>query len=116
DRRLNLTLPGTALTSGVTYELELRTGLKDKHDNPLGRGLVKSGTSTSPNGGSESLRIDFLVREPAGLLGEFELEPSELYKGGTVRDFASYGNIVFVSALEGGILAYDGSEPGSLDA
>ncbi|MFP5245072.1 MAG: Ig-like domain-containing protein, partial [Thermoanaerobaculia bacterium] len=116
DRRINLTLPGTALTSGVRYELELGVGLTDRHDNPLGRGLVKSGDSTSPNGGDDPFKIEFLIREPGGLLGEFELEPSELYKGGAVRDFASYGNIVFVSALDGGILAYDGSEPGSLES
>ncbi|HEX6641103.1 MAG TPA: Ig-like domain-containing protein, partial [Thermoanaerobaculia bacterium] len=115
DRRLNLTLPASALSSGITYELELRTGLTDTHDNPLGRGLVKSGDTTSNNGGDQSFRIDFLVREPAGLLSEFELQPSELYKGGTIRDFASYGNIVFVSALDGGILAYDGADPGALD-
>ncbi|MFL6246086.1 MAG: Ig-like domain-containing protein [Thermoanaerobaculia bacterium] len=116
DRRLNLTLPGSALSSGVRYELELRPDLVDMHNNPLGRGLVKNGDTTSPNGGAESFRIDFVVREPEGLLSEFELQPSELYKGGTVRDFASYGNIVFVSALDGGILAYDGSEPGALDS
>ncbi|HEY8182174.1 MAG TPA: DUF6531 domain-containing protein, partial [Thermoanaerobaculia bacterium] len=59
---------------------------------------------------SDDLHIDFSTREPGGNIAAFDL------RQGAVRDLALNGNIALVSALDGGLQAFDVSDPASLDA
>ncbi|HJT17855.1 MAG TPA: Ig-like domain-containing protein, partial [Thermoanaerobaculia bacterium] len=59
---------------------------------------------------SDDLHIDFATREPGGKIASFNLQQ------GAVRDLALAGNIALVSALDGGVQAYDVSDPATLDA
>ena len=58
----------------------------------------------------DDLHVDFSIREPAGRIASFDL------RQGTVRDLALNGNIALVSARDGGLQAFDVSDPAALDA
>ena len=117
-RRLNIAMPSGQLIRGARYELTLKagtTGIKDLAGNPLGRGVTVIGTTTTPTGGNRDLVMSFKIRDQLPSFGDFQIDPaSGLYNGGSVRDLAQYGGILFVSALDGGLLAYDLADPASL--
>ncbi|HEV8433415.1 MAG TPA: Ig-like domain-containing protein, partial [Thermoanaerobaculia bacterium] len=69
-------------------------------------------------GAQASVSITFQVRE-VQTLGSFSLPQWTVPSGtppptGTVRDYALNGNLLFISALDGGVLAYDASDPAAL--
>ena len=95
-RRVILTLP-SELQRGATYRIVVDGTLRDTGD--PSRALV---------GGT--MYLPFTIRKPKGdLLGA----PITLERG-TVRDLALDGNILYVSAQEGGLLAYDVSDPAAM--
>ncbi|HYH08908.1 MAG TPA: Ig-like domain-containing protein, partial [Thermoanaerobaculia bacterium] len=97
DRRVTMTFPGE-LQRGATYRVVIDGSLTDKAG-PNAKSLV---------GGT--MYLPFTIRKPAGdLLGS-----SITLSKGSVRDLALDGNLLFVSALEGGLQTYDVSNPASL--
>jgi RHS repeat-associated protein len=77
----------------------------------IGDGEIKLGkrASTPPATAAamlpDDLHVDFSIRAPKGLLDTFNIS------SGSVRDLALMGNILFISATDGGIFAYDASNP-----
>ena len=60
---------------------------------------------------NDAVYLPFSVREPKGsLTGPFDI-PTD----GSVRDLALDGNVLFVSALSGGLQAYDVTDPATLN-
>ncbi|HUJ15456.1 MAG TPA: DUF6531 domain-containing protein, partial [Thermoanaerobaculia bacterium] len=57
---------------------------------------------------SDDLHIDFSTRTPGGRIASFNLAQ------GSVRDLALNGNIALVAALDGGLQAFDISDPAAL--
>lgn len=112
NRRITLGV-AAELVRGATYEVTLTPLLEDSAGNPLARGVVISGTAVTPAGGNQSIPLRFVVREPIGQVHTFDLDPAP-GQSGSVRDIARYGNLAFVSALHGGLLAYDLSDPAAL--
>ncbi|MDP9191455.1 MAG: Ig-like domain-containing protein [Acidobacteriota bacterium] len=113
SRRITLGV-AAELVRGATYQVSLTPTLEDSAGNPLARGVVISGSSPTQTGGNVDIDLRFAVREPADQIRAFELEPAS-GQTGALRDLARYGNLVFVSALEGGLLAYDLSDPAALE-
>ncbi|MFL6245995.1 MAG: Ig-like domain-containing protein, partial [Thermoanaerobaculia bacterium] len=102
-RRISVITRG-GFQRGRLYRLTLKKSIKDLvsgTNTPLFLGRRKSG----PGGPGFDLHVDFSVRAPKGLVDTFNLT------AGTVRDLAMIGNVLFVSAQEGGIFAYDASNP-----
>jgi RHS repeat-associated protein len=92
---------------GKTYRLLLSKDIEDV-DPGFQLKLAQGASGTPPAAGpelSDDLHIDFSIRAPKGLVDSFDLS------AGSVRDLAMIGNVLFVSALEGGIFAYDTSNP-----
>lgn len=92
---------------GKLYRLTLSKMIKDvvaAGGTPLQLGQRASGPALPAD-----LNLDFSIRTPHGVLGTFQIT------AGTVRDLAQIGNVLFISALEGGIFAYDVSNPVTLD-
>lgn len=59
---------------------------------------------------TDDLHLDFSTRAPGGTIATFDL------LAGGVRDMSLNGNVAFVSALGGGLQAYDISDPAALGA
>ncbi|HWS71917.1 MAG TPA: hypothetical protein VN605_07365, partial [Thermoanaerobaculia bacterium] len=101
-RVIEIALAGS-IPRGKFYRLALSPEIEEPE--PLGRAALKLG---QPSGGAPltaPLNLEFSTREPAGVVGTLNLT------SGTVRDLAMSGNVLFVSALDGGIVAYDASDP-----
>jgi len=111
-RRIQLAMPSGQLIAGARYDITLKQTIKDLAGNVLGIG-VQPGTTT-PSGGHRDLVLSFKVRDRAAVLGQFNIQPSSVYSGGTVRDMTQSGGLIFISALDGGLLAYDLSNPAAL--
>lgn len=94
-RRVWLDL-GSEMQRGAEYRTILRHSLRDVAEEPRELGV--------------DLVLPFTVRKPHGDLlgGPFSLPD------GSVRDLALDGNLLFVSATEGDLLAYDVSDPAAL--
>ncbi|MEO8379411.1 MAG: Ig-like domain-containing protein, partial [Acidobacteriota bacterium] len=97
-----------SLQRGGKYRLEISPDLVDKAGVRIGQVRDTSGNLSAPL--TEPLYLDFEVRKPGGKVGSFDLA------SGVIRDQALSGNLLFVSALEGGIYAYDIGNPAGLTA
>lgn len=97
----------TGYQRGKTYRLLLSKDITDTDVGLLLKlGQHASGTPLAAGPElSDDVHIDFSVRAPKGLVDSFDIN------AGSVRDLAMIGNVLFVSALEGGIFAYDTSNP-----
>ncbi|HEX9982630.1 MAG TPA: Ig-like domain-containing protein [Thermoanaerobaculia bacterium] len=104
-RRVILTLPAP-LVRGGKYRVTLTTSIVDRSDNPLGLGTGPSGTSP--------IKLDFTVRKSGADVNEFKMIPAPEHQSAQLRDLARYGNLAFVAAQDGGLLAYDMSDPSAL--
>ncbi|MFP5245735.1 MAG: Ig-like domain-containing protein, partial [Thermoanaerobaculia bacterium] len=93
-RRVTIKLP-VELQRGETYRVVIQGTIQDQADPDQRKPLI---------GGT--MHLPFSIRKPAGLLGG----PFTLEKG-AVRDIALDGNLFYVSALEGGLYAFDVSNP-----
>jgi RHS repeat-associated protein len=95
NRRVWIVLRGE-LQRGGEYRVMIKGSLADVAPEPLTVGT--------------DIELPFTVRKPHGDLlgGPFSLPD------GTVRDMALDGNLLFVSATEGDLLAYDVSNPAAL--
>ncbi|HEV2718879.1 MAG TPA: Ig-like domain-containing protein, partial [Thermoanaerobaculia bacterium] len=111
-RRIHLAIPSGQLIAGARYDITLKKEIKDLVGNILGIGVIPG--TTNPSGGHRDFVLSFKVRDRAAEFGEFQIEPSSAYTGGTVRDMAQSGSLLFVSALDGGLLAYDLANPAAL--
>jgi YD repeat-containing protein len=100
DRRVLMTLPGE-LQRGGRYRLEISGTLTD---------VGGTGGAKTLMGGT--MHLPFEIRKPGGEF--FDGTPVTL-KAGTVRDIALDGNLLFISATDGGLQVYDTSDPASLD-
>jgi RHS repeat-associated protein len=103
-RRITLTFP-SELQRGVPYRLVVESTLTDEGTPPLNIGKQTGG---------EPLYLPFMIRKPKGSILPVD-EPFTL-RNGVVRDLALDGNLLLVSALDGGISAYDISDPAALSA
>jgi RHS repeat-associated protein len=108
-RRVNITLP-SALQSEARYRLTLQPQIADVVDDAPG---LKLGVGTDdvngqrvPVGGGFPLELFFDVRKPAGSLSSFSGAPT-----GLIRGMELAGNVLFVAAQDGGLRAYDVSNP-----
>jgi RHS repeat-associated protein len=106
DRRISVIFRG-GYQRGKQYRLKLLKSIKDVGVGlQLQLGQSASGTPLAAGPAlSGDLHLDFTVRAPKGLLSTFNIN------AGVVRDLAMVGNILFISAQEGGIFAYDASNP-----
>ncbi|MBV9494352.1 MAG: Ig-like domain-containing protein [Acidobacteria bacterium] len=108
DRRIRVILPAS-LGRGKKYRIVVRSGVKDASGLlQMGQQQTVDGTTTTTSGGPVGAKFDFLTRAPGGKLGTFDL-PS-----GSARDMALSGNVLFMNAQEGGVFAYDVSDPAAL--
>jgi len=111
-RRVTITLP-SSLQREAIYRVVLDASIADRGgpDNTagltLGQGADANGNAV---GGSGDLQLDLRVRKPGGTIGSFELQ-----EGGAARDLALNGNVLFVAASLGGLVAYDVADPASLN-
>jgi RHS repeat-associated protein len=113
DRRLNAVLPGP-LQRDAVYRLTLKGTLTDAtSEGPglkLGAGTVDVNGTLSPVGGGADIPLLFHVRKPAGEIGSFTASET-----GIIRGMDLYGNALFVAALDGGLRAFDVSNPGAIN-
>lgn len=112
SRRIRMALPSGQLIAGARYDITLKKEIKDLAGNVLGIGVLP-GTTTA-HGGNRDLILSFNVRDRAAVLGQFDIVPSAAHTGGTVRDMSQWGGLLFISALDGGLLAYDMANPAAL--
>jgi hypothetical protein len=103
-RRITLTFP-SELQRGVQYRFVVAAILSDEGTPPL---------TVAQQTGGEPLYLKFMIRKPKGNILSAE-EPFTL-SNGVVRDMALDGNLLLISALNGGISAYDISNPAALSA
>ena len=121
-RRVTITLP-SSLARDAIYRLTLKQSLADRAGTPeTPQAGLKLGQSTEERdgqrtviGGGNDLHLELRVRKPGGKIASFDIRQSEDASFGMVRDLALNGNILFVTALDGGVLAYDTADPASLD-
>lgn len=114
NRRLIVTMPAS-LVRGGRYRLVLKSTLGDPSGNKLGEHKDGNG-SPYGNGGTLDFSFQWVIRSNADqLLGQFQLKVSETFSQGMLRDLAKSGNLAFVAANDGGVLAYDLSDPGALN-
>ena len=112
NRRVTITFD-SPLQLGRVYRLVMSKLIGDTHG-PAGTPLLHLAARRDSSGSeiklTDDLHLDFSTRTPGGRIAGFDL-----IRGG-VRDLALNGNIAFVSALDGGLQAYDISDPAALDA
>jgi RHS repeat-associated protein len=106
-RRVLIELP-SSLQRGYGYQLIISDALADRSGPGGGPGLrlgqvvLDSGT-TEP----QTMVLRFRVRAPGGKLNTFDIA------SGVIRDEALNGNVLLLTALDAGILAYDIADPAS---
>jgi RHS repeat-associated protein len=112
QRRVTLKLP-SALQSEARYRITLKPDIADVVDDgpglKLGQGTVENDGALTPVGGGNALELFFDVRKPAGELGTFSGASA-----GLIRGMDLSGNVLFVAATEGGLIAYDVSNAAAL--
>jgi len=96
-RRIHVESRGV-LHRGATYQLEISKKLADASGLAVGQ-VLKDGTATGGLAGN--LILELTTRAPGGEIGQFEI------LDGSIRDLARTGNTLFVSALDGGLRAFD---------
>ncbi|MEO8215448.1 MAG: Ig-like domain-containing protein [Acidobacteriota bacterium] len=96
-RRLLIDLP-SSLTRGALYRLRLSQDIQDRDGMRIGQARAGGGT-TAPL--TEPFDLRFQVRQPGGDLGSFDIS------SGQIRDLSLNGNLLFVTALSGGLSAWD---------
>jgi RHS repeat-associated protein len=114
DRRVNVELPG-ALQREAVYRLTLKGTLADATTDgaglKLGQGTVDTGNGNlAPVGGGTDVPLLFHTRKPAGEIGSFLAATS-----GTVRGLDLYNNVLYVGSLDGGLRAFDVSNPAAIN-
>jgi RHS repeat-associated protein len=110
---------GASFQRGATYRVELNAAITSVPASgsstlPLAIGQVRSSTGTVSGGLTYPMVLWFKVRDVA-TLGAFKLRQNSTTSHGNIRDYALNGNVLFVSALDGGLLAYDAADPASLN-
>jgi len=113
---------GASFQRGATYRVSLKTTITSvpasgSSTAPLAIGQVRdSGSGTVSGGLTQPMVLWFKVRD-VPMLGTFKLRQninaSDTSKG-NIHDYALNGNVLFISALDGGLLAYDAADPASL--
>ncbi len=109
-RRLNIILP-SALQREAVYRVTLKSTLADRTSEgaglKLGQGTTPGPNNTfTPTGGGNDFHLTFHTRKPAGELGQFTVSDT-----GILRDMALYGNVLFTASVDGGLRAFDVSNP-----
>jgi RHS repeat-associated protein len=118
-RRVTIALP-SLLEAGVKFRLTLDVDIEDRSGNnlklgqagekaPSGSGVVPIGPTPAP------MELWFKTRGPQGTFAEFDIRQTAASQFGSVREIAQYDNLLFVAAVDGGVLAYDVSDPAALD-
>jgi RHS repeat-associated protein len=117
-RRVTIFLP-SALAAGEKFRLTLDTKIADQSGNGLKLGQAgekNASGSVSPIGPPPAaFELSFETREPGGNIAQFDIRQGPSAQFGSIRELASFGNLLFVAAVNGGILAYDTSDPAALD-
>ncbi|HJQ41121.1 MAG TPA: Ig-like domain-containing protein [Thermoanaerobaculia bacterium] len=117
-RRVTILLP-SALAAGEKFRLTLDTKIADQSGNglKLGQAGVKNSSGTvDPIGPAPApIELVFETRAPGGNIAQFDIRQGPSAQFGSIRELASFGNLLFVAAVNGGILAYDTSDPAALD-
>ncbi|HEX8408777.1 MAG TPA: Ig-like domain-containing protein, partial [Thermoanaerobaculia bacterium] len=117
-RRIIVNL-GAPLARGADFRLTLKETIHDRSGNGLNLGQTgeqNSSGGVSPTGpASQPMTLRFKTRDAHGEMGRFTLRQRDGAEFGAVREIAQYDNLMFVAALDGGILAYDLSDPGALN-
>ncbi len=103
--RITLTFGG-ALQLGKRYSITLKKNMTDASGMLLGQSRV-GGQLTS--GLNSDLKLQFTVRKPGGLLAT-----NTLIAGSVIHDMSLNGNLALVAAGDGGIQAFDISDPANL--
>ncbi|MCA1732030.1 MAG: Ig-like domain-containing protein, partial [Acidobacteria bacterium] len=101
DRRIRIDRRG-ALERGAKYRLLISKDLADPSGLKIGE--IKVGDQVQ-GGLSSDLRMELTTRAPGGNIGSFDLTT------GAIRDVARTGNMLFVTALDGGLQAFDVADP-----
>jgi RHS repeat-associated protein len=106
-RRVLVELP-SSLQRGYAYQLVISDALADRSGPGGGPGL-RLGQAVLDNGTTEAqtMVLRFRVRAPGGKLNTFDIA------SGAIRDEALNGNVLLLTALDAGILAYDIADPAS---
>lgn len=118
-RRVTILLP-SALEAGVKFRLTLDKNIQDRSGNGLKLGQAgkknASGAGVTPIGPTpDSIELWFKTRGPKGTFAEFDIRQSATMQAGSIREISQYDNLLFVAAVDGGVLAYDVSDPAALD-
>jgi len=118
-RRVNFLLP-SPLAAGERFRVTLKKEITDRTTNDLMLGQAgekdSSGNVVSIGPAPVDMFFWFETRGPEGKLGEFDVRQSGSVQTGYIRELARFDNILFVAAVDGGILAYDVSNPEALDS
>jgi RHS repeat-associated protein len=117
-RRISILLP-SALPTDEKFRLTLKSDIKDQSaDGGLSLGQVREknedGTTTLTPASPQAMELWFSTSSPKGKLATFEIRQRSGVSIGSIREIAEYDNLLFVAAVEGGILAYDTSDPVAL--
>jgi RHS repeat-associated protein len=117
-RRVTILMPA-ALAAGEEFRLTLDTELQDQSGNGLKLGQAAQKNSSGaivPIGPSPApMELVFKTRGPGGNISAFNIRQSSGASFGSIREMSSFGNLLFIAAVDGGILAYDTSDPAALD-
>jgi len=118
--RVKIVLP-SSLERGAFYRLTINPELADQSGSgstaaptaglKIGQVTQPSGSAT---GGVPAIAIVFQVREVAEQLGAFNIRQDGTTAKGMVRDLALNGNTLLITALDGGLLAYDVADPAAI--
>ncbi len=117
NRRMTLLLP-SPLPAGKDVRLTLSGDIQDRSGNGLGLGQVGQPDGSGeikPIGPRQDLVLHVSTRNPAGTIAQFDIRQSGTSELGQIRELARYDNLMFVAAMDGGVLAYDLSDPAALD-
>ncbi|MBV9186747.1 MAG: Ig-like domain-containing protein [Acidobacteria bacterium] len=112
---------GASFQRGATYRVELNAAITSVPSSgsttpPLAIGQVRDSSGTVSGGlnSTNPMALWFKVRDVT-TLGAFKLRQNSTTSHGNIRDYALNGNVLFVSALDGGLLAYDAADPAALN-
>lgn len=119
-RRVTILLP-SPLEAGVKFRLTIDQSLHDRSGNNLAPGQAakkdpSSGALTPIGSAPSPIEMWFETRGPQGKFAEFDIRQSNSAQFGSIRETSQYGNLLFVAAVDGGVLAYDVSDPAALNS
>ncbi|MFL6247287.1 MAG: Ig-like domain-containing protein [Thermoanaerobaculia bacterium] len=118
-RRVSILLP-SQLEAGARFRLTLDSDITDRSGNKLklaqpGEKDAATGAITPIGPAPAPIELWFETRGPHGTFAEFDIRQTDNAQFGVVREIAQYDNLLFVAAVDGGVLAYDVSDPHALD-